>query len=323
MAVVPDNDATAPSARRTSATGQRNFTLWTLAPEPRRLGYGRQVASTKKLFAALKRRGPHRVLRGDLAFAGLPGVVYTPESGFNLPGVAFAHEWLTGTERYEGTLEHLASWGIVAAAPDTEKGIAPSVLNLAFDLGTTLDIISGVRLGDGKISVHPTKLGIVGHGFGASTAVFAAAGMPTKPKAVVAAFPTVTTPRAEEAAATLTVPGLILTDPGDPMSLRSNAVELARVWKTATLRAVPKAKAGGLIEGRRLARVVGLPGADRGTQKMVRALMTGFLLNMLAGDKTYRDFADPEIDLPKAATMDPFADDPVDLENKVVALLKP
>jgi hypothetical protein len=44
---------------------------------------------------------------------------------------------------------------------------------------------------------------------------------------------------------------------------------------------------------------------------------------MLAGDKTYRDFADPEIDLPKAATMDPFADDPVDLENKVVALLKP
>jgi hypothetical protein len=33
------------------------------------------VASTKKLFAALTRRGPHRVLRGDLAFAGMPGVV--------------------------------------------------------------------------------------------------------------------------------------------------------------------------------------------------------------------------------------------------------
>ncbi len=287
------------------------------------MGYGRQVASTKKLFGALKRRGPHRVLRGDLAFAGLPGVVYTPESGFNLPGVAFGHEWVASAERYEGTLEHLASWGIVAAAPDTEKGIAPSVLNLAFDLGTTLDIIAGVRLGEGKISVHPTKLGIVGHGFGASTAVFAAAGMKVKPKAVVAAFPTVTTPRAEEAAATLNVPGLILTDPGDPMSLRSNAIELARVWKTATLRAVPKAKAGGLIEGRRLARVVGLPGADRDTQKMVRALMTGFLLHMLTGDKTYRDFADPEVALPKAATMDPFADDPVDLENKVIALLKP
>jgi dienelactone hydrolase len=287
------------------------------------VGYGRQVAGTKKLFAALRRRGPHRVLRGDLAFAGLRGVVYTPESGFNLPGVAFAHEWVTGAERYEGTLEHLASWGIVAAAPDTEKGIAPSVLNLAFDIGTTLDIVAGVRLGDGEISVHPSKLGIVGHGFGASTAVFAAAGMAAKPKAVVAAFPTVTKPRAEEAASSLKMPGLILTDPGDPMSLRSNAVELARVWETATLRAVPKAKAGGLIEGRRLARVVGLPGADRSTQKMVRALMTGYLLHTLTGDKTYRDFADPEAMLPKAAVMDPFADDPVDLENKVIALLKP
>jgi pimeloyl-ACP methyl ester carboxylesterase len=281
------------------------------------------VASTKKLFSALTRRGPHRVLRGDLAFAGLPGVVYTPESGMNLAGVAFGHDWLAGADRYEGTLEHLASWGIVAAAPHTETSVAPSVLNLAFDLGTTLDIIAGVRLGPGKISVHPTKLGVVGHGFGGSAAVFAAAGMPAKPKAVVAMFPTVTTPPAEEPAASLRVPGLILADPGDPMSLRSNAVELARVWQVATLRSLKKVKAGGLIEGRRLARVVGLPGADRSTQKVVRALMTGYLLHMLTGDKTYRDFADPDVELPKAPTMDPFADDPVDLENKVVALLKP
>jgi pimeloyl-ACP methyl ester carboxylesterase len=281
------------------------------------------VASTKKLFSALTRRGPHRVLRGDLAFAGLPGVVYTPESGMNLAGVAFGHDWLAGADRYEGTLEHLASWGIVAAAPHTETSLAPSVLNLAFDLGATLDIVAGVRLGPGKISVHPTKLGVVGHGFGGSAAVFAAAGMPVKPKAVVAMFPTVTKPAAEEPAASLQVPGLILADPGDPMSLRSNAVELARVWKGSTLRSLRKLKAGGLIEGRRLARVVGLPGADRGTQKAVRALLTGYLLHTLAGDKTYRDFADSGTDLPKASVMDPFADDPVDLENKVVALLKP
>jgi len=281
------------------------------------------VARTKKLFAALTRRGPHRVLRGDLAFAGMPGVVYTPESGMNLAGVAFGHDWIAKVDRYHGTLEHLASWGIVAAAPDTETGLAPSVLNLAFDLGSTLDIIAGVRLGPGQISVHPRKLGVVGHGFGGSAAVFAAAGMPAKPQAVAALFPTVTKPPAEQPAASLQVPGLILADPGDPMSLRSNAVELARVWRTATLRDVKKVTAGGLVEGRRLARVVGLPGADRGTQKTVRALLTGYLLHMLAGDKTYKDFADPEIELPKAPVMDPFSDDPVDLENKVVALLKP
>jgi dienelactone hydrolase len=281
------------------------------------------VARTKKLFTALTRRGPHRVLRGDLAFAGLPGIVYTPESGLNLAGVAFGHDWLTVADRYEGTLEHLASWGIVAAAPNTETGVAPSVLNLAFDLGTTLDIVAGVRLGPGKISVHPTKLGVVGHGFGGSAAVFAAAGMPVKPKAVAAVFPTVTKPRTEEPAASLSVPGLVLSGPGDPMTLRSNAVELARVWRNATFRTVDNAKPGGLIEGRRLARVVGLPGADRSTQKVVRALLTGYLLHTLTGDKAYADFADAEIDLPKAPVVDPFSDDPVDLEDKVVALLKP
>jgi hypothetical protein len=281
------------------------------------------VASTKKLFSALTRRGPHRVLRGDLAFAGLPGIVYTPESGLNLAGVAFGHDWVTSAESYAGTLEHLASWGIVAAAPDTEKRLAPSVLNLAFDLGTALDIIAGVRLGPGKISVHPNKLGVVGHGFGGSAAVFAAAGMPSRLKSVVAAFPTSSSPRAEEPAAGLTVPGLILTDPGDPMSLRSNAIEMARVWRPATLRAVKKVKAGGLVEGRRLAKAIGLPGADRSTQKVVRALITGYLLHTLTGDKAYRDFADPDVELPRAVTFDPFADNPVALEDKVVALLKP
>jgi pimeloyl-ACP methyl ester carboxylesterase len=287
------------------------------------VSYGHRVAKTKKLFAALTRRGPHRVLRGDLAFAGLPGIVYTPESGLNLAGVAFGHDWLASAERYSGTLEHLASWGIVAAAPNTETGFAPSVLNLAFDLGTTLDIVAGVRLGPGKISVHPTKLGVVGHGFGGSAAVFAAAGMGDRLKAAVAMFPTISKPAAEEPASTLRVPGLILADPGDPMSLRSNAVELARAWKPATLRDVKKVTAGGLVEGRRLARVLKLPGADKGTQKIVRALLTGYLLHQLTGDKTYRDFSNPELALPKAEVLDPFSDDPVDLENKVVALLKP
>ena len=287
------------------------------------MSYGRQVASTKKLFKALTRRGPHRVLRGDLAFAGLPGVVYTPESGLNLPGVAFGHDWLASGTRYNGTLEHLASWGIVAAAPDTETGLAPSVLNLAFDLGATLDIIAGVRLGPGKISVHPTKLAVAGHGFGGSAAVFTAAGMPGRLKAVAALFPTVSRPPAEQPAASLEVPGLILADPGDPQSLRSNAVELARAWKPATLRAVNNVTAGGLVEGRRLARAVKLPGEDKGTQKIVRALLTGYLLHELTGDKAYRDFSDPEAVPPKTEVMDPHAYDSIDLANKVVALLKP
>lgn len=280
------------------------------------------MASTKKLFAALSRKGPHKVLRGDLAFAGLPGVVFTPESGLNLPGVAFGHDWLTSAGSYHDTLEHLASWGIVAAAPDTERGFAPSVLNLAFDLGTTLDIISGVRLGTGKISVHPTKLGVAGHGFGASAAVFTAAGVPDKVAAVAALFPAITKPDAVEPGATLdTKPGLVLVAPDDSLNMKSNAAPLANAWSGATMRMVSKSASGGLAEGRRLQKAFGLPGTDRRTQKAVRPLLTGFLLATLAGDKTYREFADPDSVLPKTS---PVADDgdPVEVSDKIVALLK-
>jgi dienelactone hydrolase len=284
--------------------------------------YRQRVARTRKLFAALTRRGPHRILRGDLAFAGLPGVVYTPESGLNLPGIAFGHDWLTGVHRYSGLLEHLASWGIVAAAPDTERGLAPSVLNLAFDLGTALDIAAGVRLGSGEISVHPAKLGLVGHGFGGAAAVFAAAGMPGKPKAIAAIFPTVTKPPAEQPAATLKVPGVIFSAPGDEKTLQSNAIQLYQAWAGATVRVISKAKPRGLVEGRSLATAFGLGGPHRKTQKAVRALLAGYLLYALGGDKKYREFADPEVQLPKTQAL-PQDAAPVSPEEKIVALLKP
>ena len=283
------------------------------------------MARTKKLFAALTRRGPHRVLRGDLAFAGLPGIVYTPSSGFNLPGVAFGHDWLTEVDHYQKTLEHLASWGIVAAAPNTERGFAPSVLNLSVDLGTTLDIITGVRLGPGEISVHPTKLGLAGHGFGGSAAVFAAAGLSGArtgaPKAVAPLFPTVTKPPAAQPAASLKLPGLVLSAPDDQLSLRTDALGLADAWPGSVLHVVSKADSAGLAEKRRFAKVVGMPGSDKRTQKAVRALLTGFLLYHLAGDKTYQVFADPEAALPKTVPVDPEAP-VVPVDEQIVALLK-
>ena len=50
--------------------------------------------------------------------------------------------------------------------PDTERSLAPSALKMAVDLGTTLDIIAGVRLGPGTVSythlrAHETVLDIV------------------------------------------------------------------------------------------------------------------------------------------------------------------
>lgn len=261
------------------------------------------------------------MLRGDLAYAGLAGVVYTPASGYRLPAVAFGHDWLTGADRYAGLLEHLASWGMVAAAPDTGRGLAPSVLESAADLVRALEIATEVRLGPGRISVDGNRLAVAGHGFGGSAAVFAAAGSPVKPKAVAAIFPTVTTPPAEQAAATLDVPGVVFSSPGDPKALRSNAVELAHAWRSATLRVIGKTTPAGLPQGRRLTGFFGLPTSDRRTQRRVRSLLTGYLLAQLVGDKTYAEFADPRVQLPRTDTLDALPE-PVRLEEKIAALLK-
>lgn len=283
--------------------------------------YRQRVARIRTLAAALARPGPHRVLRGELAFAGLPGVVYTPETGLNLPAIAFGHDWLTGSDRYFGLLEHLASWGIVAAAPDTERGLVPSVLKLAFDMGKALDIVTSARLGPGKISVHPSKLGLAGHGLGGSAAVFAAAGMPRKPKVVAAIFPAITDPAAELPATTLAVPGVIFSAPEDRKSLLSNAIGLSRTWKSATLRVVSEAEPHGLAEGRYFRKAIGLPNSHRKTHKAVRALLTGYLLGVLNGDKTYREFTNPQVQLPGTDALELDAD-PASLEDKIVALLK-
>jgi hypothetical protein len=49
--------------------------------------------------------------------------------------------------------------------------------------------------------------------------------------------------------------------------------------------------------------------------------LTGYLLYTLAGDKSYKEFGDPEAVLPKTTPLDPDAE-PVTVEDKVVALLK-
>ncbi|WP_072806608.1 poly(ethylene terephthalate) hydrolase family protein [Rhodococcoides yunnanense] len=249
------------------------------------------MATSTKLAAQLSKRGPHKVLRGDLALAGQPGVVFTPEQGYGLPAVAFGHGWLLGAGRYTETLKHLASWGIVAAAPDTERGPIPSHRGLATDLGTVLGIMTGIRLGTGDISVHPDKLALAGHGMGASIAVLAAAAR-SDVKAVAALFPAPSAPSAEAAAASLTVPSLVLGDAAFADSLNDNTLALAGACNPPSVfRRVDKASSDGIVEGRRLLAPIGVGGTEKSTVRTVRVLLTAFLLFHVAGEKKYEDLA--------------------------------
>ena len=65
----------------------------------------------------------------------------------------------------------------------------------------------------------------------------------------------------------------------------------------------------------------GLPGSSDKTQKTVRAVLTGFLLYHLTGDKDYKEFADPEGSLPHTSLPDPEAP-AVTAEDRIVALFR-
>ncbi|WP_188490794.1 dienelactone hydrolase family protein [Williamsia phyllosphaerae] len=273
------------------------------------------MTSVKKLFGQLQRRGPHRVLRGDMAIVGLPGVVYTPESGTNLPGIAFGHGWLTRSKQYIDTLEHLASWGIVVAVPDTERGPLASDRALAADLETALQVISSVRLGSGDITVHPERLGLAGHGLGASAAVLAA-GNSSRAAALAALFPAPTSPAVLPAAHRARVPALILAAPKDLDGVTSNALALRNALQGdgVSLRTVPKSSNRGLAEGFSIRKRLGDGSDDKKTQRATRAVLAGFLLAHLGPDKTYSDFGDPSTALGKLQTVDPATAEIEDLD---------
>lgn len=183
-----------------------------------------------KHLSNLSKRGPHRVLVGDLDYVGLPGKIYTPAEGNGLPAVVFAHDWMQDISRYHATLRHLASWGIVVAAPNTEKGISPNHRGFAADIETSLQVLTGVKLGAGNISVAPGRLGIVGHGMGAGAAVLAAADRP-QIAAVAAIYPSQVSPSADVAAHNVEAAGLVLGTEENAMFDFGNAAKLALEWK--------------------------------------------------------------------------------------------
>lgn len=234
--------------------------------------------------------------RGDLALVGLPGVIFTPVSGKGLPAVAFGHAWLQPVHRYHGFLRHLASWGIVAAAPATQRGPLLSSRLLASNLDTTLDICTGVCLGDGSVSVDPTLVGLVGHGMGGGAAVLAASSS-DRSRAVVTFAASETHPSALDAARSVSAPGLHLAAGEDRIAPPvGHAEAIASAWAgPVQLRMVDKASHLGFAEGRHWSELLLDGHGERKSQTFAKAFATAFLLRHLTGDDTYNALLDNDI----------------------------
>lgn len=234
----------------------------------------------------LSRPGPNQVRHGDLGLAGIPGIVYTPVEGSGLPALVLGHGWMQPVRRYHELLRHLATWGFVAAAPNTQRGPVPSIARFARDLDTTLDVVGGVRLGDGRISVDARRTALIGHGTGGGAAMLAAAGR-ERIGAVVTLAASQVRPSAIEAAARVTAPTLHLAGAVDSLAPpaghaeRIGAAAGGPVW----VRTVEKAGHLGFCDGRHWTSVLLQNRPQHRTRKMARALVTAFLMEHLLGEK--------------------------------------
>ncbi|MFL6122293.1 dienelactone hydrolase family protein [Actinophytocola sp.] len=250
----------------------------------------------RHLFEELSHRGPHQVLRGDLALIGLPGVVFTPRSGLGLPAVAFGHGWMQPVDRYLGLFRHLASWGFVVAAPATQRGPLASSRLFAADLVSALDVCTGVRLGEGSISVSASSLGLAGHSTGGGAAVLAAADDP-RVRAVATLAASQTKPFATDAAARCAMPSMHLAGGADVVApYVGHARLIAANWGgPAQLRVLPKVDHMGFAEGRHWSGLL-IPGSSHhGALRIARVLLTAFFLVHLAGQERFRVLLDADV----------------------------
>lgn len=246
----------------------------------------------KKHLSQLSRRGPHRVLVGDLSYAGIQGRVYAPAEGNSVPAVAFGHDWLKSVKTYHATLRHLASWGIVVTAPDTETGFLPDHRGFAADLESALQIASGVKLGNGKVTVSPSKLGVVGHGMGAGAAILTAANNP-RIKAVGALYPADTAPSAAKAARAVQAPGLVIAPGRLDLFGAGDPAKVAFNWGgDVAYREIKGGNQAGFTEDTLLKLTLGLGLPQFSAQETARGLLTGFLLHRLDKERKYSDFSE-------------------------------
>jgi dienelactone hydrolase len=227
----------------------------------------------------LQRLGPHWVSAGSLGPAAMPGLVVAPRTAPRFPIVVLGHGWLQPAHRYARTMHHLASWGFIVVAPDTERGPMPSHSGLAVDLARAVERLEHAKVGGGRVTIDASRVAAIGHGIGGSAAVLAAGMIPgLAGVATISASPS--SPSAVDAARKVTVPGLHLVGTKDRIGAENGSGEsLARAWAgPVQLRKVKGGKDLSVAEGTHWTSTLIGDGDASGVQRAVRSLVTAFLL---------------------------------------------
>jgi pimeloyl-ACP methyl ester carboxylesterase len=205
------------------------------------------------------------------------------------------HGWLQPVHRYARTMHHLASWGFVVVAPDSERGPMPSHSGLAVDMARAVERLEKAKVGNGRVTIDASRIAAIGHGIGGSAAVLAARMIPDlRGVATISASPI--SPSAVEAARTVTVPGLHLVGTKDRVGgEEGNGDALARAWAgPVQLRKIKGGKDLSVAEGAHWTSTLIGNGDASGVQRAVRSLVTAFLLiNLYDQAELAENFAGP------------------------------
>lgn len=129
-------------------------------------------------------------------------------SGAPYPAIAFGHGFLQPVERYESTLEHLATWGYFVIAPRSNGGLFPSHSQFAGDLSASLTYLENRNADTGSPffeQVNVARFGVSGHSMGGGASMLAAEA-DARILAVANLAAANTNPSAVNAAASITVP---------------------------------------------------------------------------------------------------------------------
>ena len=175
-----------------------------------------EIGHTTLTFTDASRGG--RAIATEFYYpADVPGnnVAVTATSGI-FPILAFGHGFVMTYDAYQNIWEDLVPKGFIMAFPKTEGGIGPSHNEFAKDLAY---VITALKIeGQNPASRFYNRIGnrnaVMGHSMGGGAA-FLAGGLDPQIAAIAVLAPAETNPSAIAAAATLSIPALVMAGTND------------------------------------------------------------------------------------------------------------
>lgn len=144
---------------------------------------------------------------------------FDPSAG-PYPAISFGHGFVQPPSAYQGTLEHLASWGYLVIASESQGSLFPSHQGLANDMRSCLDWLE-LRNADPNSAlfaqVDTAAFGLSGHSMGAGCSLLAAAADP-RVRAVANLAAAQTNPSASAAAASVLCPIALISGSQDTIT---------------------------------------------------------------------------------------------------------